>query len=264
MSSFVRSALIGVAFGVSGCATTVPRGEVTFVEAARVQLPNQCEALLNLVDSSAVGPAGPDLVNAYRAAEEAVRRGCGQGGPWRAKRALYLLSLSTRDDDLRAHILGRCGQIVRPSTGPAEGDFYHALCLGMRALDNKTEALGLIKEMVESGNAALHKNPTVVHGGPHRLLGGVYLRAPGWPLSVGDVELALEHLSQAIRLASAWPENLLLYAEALLADDRPEEARAALAEAKALLTSRDNEDGWNERWAPDVAALEESLAPKSP
>lgn len=240
------------------CATARPRGAVVFAETPVADLPTTCDALHRFVDAAAVGPAGPDLVNAYRAAEQAGRQSCGPNGEWRTKRALYLLSLQ-EDVTQREAVLDRCISLPMMSGGPAEVDYYHALCLGMRALDNKTEGLGLIKKMVEAGSAALHKSPTAVHGGPHRLLGGVYLRAPGWPLSVGDVDLALEHLAEATRLASSWPENFLLYAEALNEDDRPDEARAALDEAKRLMASMPAGTGWRRRWKRDVDKLEKEL-----
>ncbi len=51
--------------------------------------------------------------------------------------------------------------------------------------------------------------------GAHRVLGRIYYEAPGWPLSVGDLEKSRQHLQAAVRLAPDTSTNHLYLAETL-------------------------------------------------
>ncbi len=66
--------------------------------------------------------------------------------------------------------------------------------------------------------------------GAHRVLGRIYYEAPGWPLSVGDMQKSLEHLKAAVRLSPATSTNHLYLAQTLLRLNEAMPARQELAQ----------------------------------
>jgi tetratricopeptide (TPR) repeat protein len=176
-------------------------------------------------------------------------------------RALYYLTLTAETGDKAARLAKRCLKIDIGDDAPAEGHFYLALCMGARALARNMEGLSLIPKMVEQAEMALEKSENIANAGPHRLLGGIYLRAPAWPLSVGDLDEAIMHLEKATKLGPHWPENYLMLAEALIEDDRKEEARAAYERAEALLADP-AADGWRQVWRDDFEVVRRRLDQK--
>lgn len=224
-------------------------------------LPADVPVLLSIADESArLGPAGPDLDRSRAAAERALELDPKNGeAAWRAARALFHLAMV---DNAKAEPRSaRCIDVAAIAVAQlerAEPHYYLALCMGARAQTRFVEALDLVKRMVQSGKRAVELDERVLHGGPHRLLGGIYLRAPAWPASVGDIDAAIEHLERAVAIAPDWAENHLLLAEALLEDDREDDARAALTRAKRLMTAV-AADGWRDTWQRDVDKLDERL-----
>jgi hypothetical protein len=61
--------------------------------------------------------------------------------------------------------------------------------------------------------------PNLDDGGPLRLLGALYLKAPAWPNGVGDRDKALELLEKAVKEHPGHPLNHLFYAQALWDED---------------------------------------------
>ena len=173
---------------------------------------------------------------------------------------MYFLTLTSSSADNKAKVAQQCMDVEVEDEDPAEAHFYLALCMGARALARNMEGLKLIPKMLEQAETAAEKDPMVAHAGPHRLLGGIYLRAPAWPLSVGDLDEAIAHLEKAAELGPSWPENHLMLAEALVEDDRKEEARAELEKAKELLKDPSS-DGWRDFWRTDFEKVEKKLGP---
>ncbi|MCA9553582.1 MAG: hypothetical protein KC933_26320, partial [Myxococcales bacterium] len=222
-------------------------------------LPEGEEALLAAADEAAAhGPESAYMVRSLRCANAVLaERPDDQEAAWRAARALYFLSELAGGGDEAADLAARCIDISAVATrsgDSAAGFYYAALCMGARAQVRSLEAIGLLPQMVDAGRTALELDPLVVHAGPHRLLGGIYLRAPAWPTSVGDIDEALTQLGKAVALAPDWAENQLFWAEALEADERTEEARAALAEAERLMAVPEMA-AWARLWAADVEKL---------
>lgn len=210
---------------------------------------------------AALGPSGPDLSRSLACADAILaNRPHHEGAAWRAARALFYISFQAESDQ-RAPLSARCmdvAQVAIAAGRQAESFYYAALCMGARARARNLEGLDLLPEMVEAGHAARKLNPRIVHGGPDRLLGGIYLRAPAWPTSVGDLDEALSHLQSAVEVAPDWPENHLLLAEALAEDDRPEEARKVFARAEQLML-HERARGWLGFWQRDVKRLRNKL-----
>jgi len=96
------------------------------------------------------------------------------------------------------------------------------LAANLTALEAKYDplrGLELVPTIEREALAAARLNPKLDHGGPDRLLGELYLRAPGFPVSIGDSGKAVIHYRRALAQDPNFPENRLGVVEALLADD---------------------------------------------
>jgi hypothetical protein len=119
----------------------------------------------------------------------------------------------------------------------AEAHYYYALNLGLLARERPTTGIESIKTMIPHLEQALAEDPGFDQAGAQRTLALVYLRAPGWPTSVGDEEAGLEHARLAVAAAPGYPMNQVVLAEALIANGLDDEAREAIARARELLAS---------------------------
>jgi hypothetical protein len=103
----------------------------------------------------------------------------------------------------------------------------------------------LEKEMKQ----AMVLSPDIDAGGPLRLLGTLYLKAPAWPNGIGDQDKAVELLAEAVKKHPGHPLNHLFYAQALFAagdDEASPEVKAELALGQKLLA----EGNWGYRKTP--------------
>lgn len=66
-------------------------------------------------------------------------------------------------------------------------------------------ALGRLRDTKGILEKALAINPQAMQGSGYVILGNLYFRLPGWPLSYGDDELARRNLEMGLRL---YPDNL--------------------------------------------------------
>ena len=86
----------------------------------------------------------------------------------------------------------------------------------------------MVPLIIEEMEHSLKVNPSYEQAGAHRVLGRIYYCCPGWPLSVGNINDSLEHLSTAVSLAPDNSTNHLYLAETLLKLGKKEEARQEL------------------------------------
>jgi hypothetical protein len=96
-----------------------------------------------------------------------------------------------------------------------EGYYYLAVLKGRRAEQGGLSAIAQVKDIEELGLKAKALDQTFEEGGPLRLLAMLYAKAPPWPTSVGDIDLALEYAQEAIEV-SDYPLNHLILAEVLI------------------------------------------------
>lgn len=66
-------------------------------------------------------------------------------------------------------------------------------------------ALGRVKKARQYVQDAMAKDPLAMDGSGYVILGNLYYRLPGWPISFGDNKVARSYLETAIRL---YPEGL--------------------------------------------------------
>lgn len=107
--------------------------------------------------------------------------------------------------------------------------YYLAANLGLAVREHITEAMANLGRLESEMKQAVALNPALDDGGPLRLLGMLYLKAPAWPDGVGDVDKALELLEKAAKEHPGHPLNHLFYAQALWGDGD----EAALGQVKA-------------------------------
>jgi tetratricopeptide (TPR) repeat protein len=124
----------------------------------------------------------------------------------------------------------------REAAGSAAGYYWLAMNLCGQA-DEGGKMMGhkLLPRIMEELQRSLRLDEGYDQAGAHRVLGRIYYEAPGWPLSVGDMQKSLEHLRAAVRLSPGTATNHLYLAETLL---KLNETAAARRQLELVLTSR--------------------------
>lgn len=118
---------------------------------------------------------------------------------------------------------GRTWAETAISKAPEDGTAHYlaAYLAGLEAENDTLRGLALVPVIERGALVAARLNPELDHGGPDRMLGELYLRAPGPPVSIGDLEKALVHYKRAIVQDPDFFENRLGLAEAYLEDEEP-------------------------------------------
>ena len=145
------------------------------------------------------------------------------------------------------------------SSGPddAEAAYLQALNLGLYVRAKGLVAVGRLSELVALLKTA-GARPDLDQGGPLRVLGLLYLRAPAWPVGPGDLDAGLDLLKQAAGKYPEHPLNRLFYAQALIEADDPAGARRELDQARALSVA-DRYGDWAARWRSEADELAAKL-----
>jgi tetratricopeptide (TPR) repeat protein len=115
----------------------------------------------------------------------------------------------------------------------AEAAYLYAVNLGLFLRARGMMAVGRLSELVARLKVA-QAMPTLDDGGPLRVLGLLYVKAPGWPIGPGDLDAALEILHRAVREYPDHPLNHLYLAYALVDAGERGRARDELARAREL------------------------------
>ena len=119
-------------------------------------------------------------------------------------------------------------------------DYRLAAALGLQARERPATGKDGIARMNDLLRRAVKTDPGVDHGGPHRLLAILRLRAPSWPLGPGDTEAALPEAEAAVRAAPDFPPNQL----ALEAESRAVYSRALELATTAVGRGDPDAPGW--------------------
>jgi tetratricopeptide (TPR) repeat protein len=109
--------------------------------------------------------------------------------------------------------------LVQQNQDNALAHYLHALLTGHVADNDALHGLSLVPAIEQAAKAAAKIDPAIDEAGPERMLGELYLRAPGAPVSLGDTEAAARHFKHAVTLAPKSIDNQLGLVEALLASD---------------------------------------------
>jgi tetratricopeptide (TPR) repeat protein len=124
-----------------------------------------------------------------------------------------------------------------PQSGVAR--YLAAYLTALEAKYDPLNGLELVPHIEREALAAAQLNPEVDHGGPDRMLGELYLRAPGFPVSIGDSSKAVTHFRRALDQDPKYPGNRLGLTEALLAE---EDLGAACKALSDFLVDTSNHD----------------------
>ena len=137
--------------------------------------------------------------------------------------------------------------------------YYLAANLGLAVRDHVTQAAENLPRLEKEMQLALKLNPDIDSGGPLRLLGTLYFKAPPWPTGIGDGDKALDLLKKAVEQHPEHPLNHLFYAQALLeVDEQTSQARTELAKGLEKLAS--GQWGHNKTpWQHEFAELAKEL-----
>jgi tetratricopeptide (TPR) repeat protein len=176
-----------------------------------------------------------------------------------AMRAIAFRVEREKDGDARARLAEQAvglGQWCQ-RRAPAEPacDYRLALALGQQARERPSTGRDALGKMAALLRKAIAAAPRLDVGGPHRVLGILLLRAPGWPMGPGDPEAGLAEARQAAQLFPDAAENQLALGEALEKNELPAEARTAYGRALALAqaaAARGDPDA--EGWRKDATA----------
>ena len=167
------------------------------------------------------------------------------------------LAADVESDDARVLALTEEGMaaLARAGLAPddAEAAFLHSLNLGLYVRARGMLAVGRLSELVASLKVAGAK-PTQDDGGPLRVLGLLYVKAPGWPVGPGDLDAALDLLHRAVADYPDHPLNHLYLAYALVDGGERGPARAELVRARELCQAERFGD-WAARWRQEADEL---------
>lgn len=139
--------------------------------------------------------------------------------------------------------------------------YLNAYLTGLEAENDPLHGLSWVPVIEREALLASKLDPYIHHGGPHRMLGELYLRAPGVPISIGDVEKAVAHYRLAVTQAPDFAPNRLGLIEALL---KAQEIREACIELHALLTGMPPSGGTRSEWEKAMELLKRLCAGPSP
>jgi len=147
------------------------------------------------------------------------------------------LHADVEKDDARVIALSEEGMAAlehaaRPADD-AEAAYLYAVNLGLYLRARGMMAVGRLSELVARLKVA-SAMPALDDGGPLRVLGLMYVKAPGWPVGPGDLDAALEILDRAVREYPDHPLNHLYLAYALVDAGERGKARDELARASEL------------------------------
>ncbi len=135
-----------------------------------------------------------------------------------------------------------------------EACYYFALNQGLIVQMRGLFALKQLPEIHQALKTA-QKVEALDAGGPLRVLGMMYLKAPAWPTGIGDLDKSLELLEKATANHPENPQNFMFYAEALIQDDNKEKALQNLDIAERLAVPEIWGSYYSKRWLAEIELL---------
>ncbi|MBM3891590.1 MAG: tetratricopeptide repeat protein [Verrucomicrobia bacterium] len=184
---------------------------------------------------------------------------------WRAARACFSLAERAGADKDKKKQLELADQGIDYAkratfvdTASTGGHYYLALNYGMHADAVPSQGLAMVKPMLKELKIVDDLDSSYDYGGPDRVMGQIYLHAPPWPTSVGDIDEAIDHLEDAADDHPQYPENQLALGEAYLKARKHNDARKHL---QRVLDAQPKPDwaaelpGWQKRARELMAKL---------
>jgi hypothetical protein len=134
-----------------------------------------------------------------------------------------------------------CGEAgVGIDENSVEANFWLAVNRGAFGQEKGVmQSLALVQPIKKAAERAAEIDGGYFYGGPHRVLGRLYHKAPGFPISIGSLKKSIEHLEKAVERGPKFYLNRLFLAEAYLSDRDRAKAREQL---EWILTAPLNEN----------------------
>lgn len=120
------------------------------------------------------------------------------------------------------------------------------------------KSLSLITPIKETSEKCIELDESYFYGGPWRVLGRLYNKAPGFPISIGNNKKSLECFEKALEYGPNFYLNHLFIAELYISDRKKDKAREHLEWVinAPLNKNHENED---EGYKEDARILLETL-----
>lgn len=179
-------------------------------------------------------------------------------------RTSFLVADSFEDKDesnikKNAEIGVKAARIAGVNDANPAACYYFALNQGLIVRIKGLFALNKLPEIVEALKIA-QKVDSLDAGGPLRVLGMLYLKAPAWPTGIGDLDKSLEVLKQAVTKYPTHPQNFIFYAEALIEDDNKEKALEHLDMAYKLAVPEIWGVYYSKKWRTEIDTLKNKIS----
>jgi tetratricopeptide (TPR) repeat protein len=133
-----------------------------------------------------------------------------------------------------------CNTAIQADPERVEGYYYRSIATGLFAQENRLFGRDAMVKMRQDALRAIEINPNFDSGGPSRVLGALYLRAPGPPTGIGSPRRALQYFKESLSIVSDHPETQLFMAEAYL------KLKDKVSASKILEEFRTDTDYWDE------------------
>lgn len=123
-----------------------------------------------------------------------------------------------------------CGKTgVEIDEDSLEANFWLAVNSGSYGQEKGImQSLAMISPIKEAAEKALALDANYFYGGPYRVLGRLYNKAPGFPFSIGNNKKSVEYLEKAVEIGPKFFLNRLFLAETYISDRKKDKAREQL------------------------------------
>lgn len=146
-------------------------------------------------------------------------------------------------------------QGVEVNNNSLEANFWLAVNYGSFGTEKGImKSLELVNPMKTCLERAMEVDESYFYGGPWRVLGRLYHKAPGWPFSIGNNKKAIECLENALEFGPKFYLNHLFLAEAYISNWDKDKAKEHLEWIiKAPLSkNHEREDKGYKKQAKDI------------
>ncbi len=103
------------------------------------------------------------------------------------------------------------------------------------------QSLAMISPIKAAAEKALELDADYFYGGPWRVLGRLYHKAPGFPFSIGNTKKAVEYLEKAVKAGPKFYLNRLFLAEAYISNRDKAKAKEQLEWIKLAPLNKNHE-----------------------
>ncbi len=243
--------LLGGTLLLAGCPNRIGVAPQSAATIKVSELPAEAPALVQYADGELAKLTRPAMENALVAVDKLLsKERTSFDGAWRGARACAFLAEEFPKQTARLariYFAERGVQYAQTAitaqASRVEGHYWLGINQGLLATSK--HGIRLAPRVREAAEAAIKLDERYDFAGPLRLLGTFFAQAPP-ELSKGDVEQGVRLLHRAIELAPEYPQNHLHLADALVKDDKFDEAVKSYEQVLAAPS--------DPRWAPRLQA----------